>query len=159
MDEEEKAARRDEIAGIVAEEAADDAAKAAQYDRIAEVVNRAAPVPDDEPAETDDSDESAEAKAAKAVAAARAEDAKALALPEAKGRESAVLQLRAKGLSASEIQTTLQTLAPAPQGFRAARAQAAGQTLGADGGDKTEKTSGLVAAAKRRADGKQKRKA
>lgn len=157
VDEEEKAARRDEIAGIVAEEAADDAAKAAQYDRIAEVVNRAAPVPDDQPAETDDSDESAEAKAAKAVAAARAEDAKALALPEAKGREEAVLSLRAKGLSAADIQTTLKALTP--QGFRAARASAAGQTLGADGGDKTEKTSGLVAAAKRRADAKQNRKA
>lgn len=123
VDEEEEAARRDEIAAIVAEEAPDQAAAAAQYREVVAVVNR--PAPEAEPAE----DAAPGGGEQAALAAARAEDARALALPEARGREPVVLQLRAKGLSAAEIQTTLRALGAKAGGFAAARQAAAGQRL------------------------------
>lgn len=151
----EKAKRRDEIAGVIGQDASEEASKAAQYDQIAAIV--AAEDPDAEANTEENADgEDAQAKAvAKAVAAERAEDDKALALPEAKGREATVMELRKAGMKAEAIKKTLATLGAAgATPFAQARANAAQKPAGGDHGDDgAPKKSSLVEDAKKKAAG------
>lgn len=129
LTEAEQAARRDEIAEIVAAAADTDAARAAQYQEVVAVVERPAPEADEDaaPAEDDPAARTRRTPAA-SLAQQRAEDRAALALPEAAGRTDLVLSLRAKGLSAAEIAEVLG--ATAQSAFTRARQAAAGQPVG-----------------------------
>lgn len=124
----QKAERRNRIAAITAEEAADEAVQAAQYDEIEAIVNE----PAEDAAEPEGERAPAEGAAAR-IAAERAEDARALALPEAAGRHAAVLSMRAAGMKADAIAGVLKGLGPVPANtgsrFAAAREAAAGAHL------------------------------
>lgn len=138
----QKAERRNRIAEITAEEAADEAAQAAQYDEIETIVN--------EPAEEEAEPGPVDAPAARLLEAERAEDARALALPEARGRAEAVLSMRRAGMRTDAIRGVLKA-SPSASAFTAVRAAAAGEHLAPGAGPEpgpAERGKALIAAAK-----------
>lgn len=139
----QKAERRNRVAEITAQEAADEAAQAAQFDEIEKIVNEAA--------EGEQQPESPPADAAAArLQAERDEDARALALPEARGRVEAVMSMRKAGMRADAIQGVLK-VTPATSAFASARAAAAGEHLSPGAGPElgpADRGKALIAAAK-----------
>lgn len=136
---EEKAARRDEIAEILSEDAPDDANKAVQFDRVADVVNRGG---EEAPAE-----EAAPAPAEGGEAAAIAASAEAKTHPQ--------LALAAIGAKMTLAQFQASAMAAAPEGRQSFADKMAGAPrVGLDGkagGGKADNVMPMGSIAERRA--------